>query len=71
MQLKIHSDASYLSEPKAKSIIGGYFYLKKKQTHPRNSSLMVHLLKHVVLSVAEAVPFCECERRHHHTHNTG
>jgi hypothetical protein len=27
MQLKIHSDASYLSDPKAKSIIGGYFYL--------------------------------------------
>jgi hypothetical protein len=25
MQLKIHSDASYLSEPKAKSRIGGYF----------------------------------------------
>jgi hypothetical protein len=27
MQLKLHSDASYLSEPNAKSIIGGYFYL--------------------------------------------
>jgi hypothetical protein len=27
MQLKIHSDVSYLSEPKAKSRIGGYFYL--------------------------------------------
>jgi hypothetical protein len=27
MQLKIHSDASYLSEPKAKSRIGVYFFL--------------------------------------------
>jgi hypothetical protein len=27
MQLKIHSDASYLSEPRAKSCIGGYFFL--------------------------------------------
>jgi hypothetical protein len=30
MQLRIHSDASYLSEPKAKSIIGGYFYVGGK-----------------------------------------
>jgi hypothetical protein len=30
MQLKIHSDASYLSEPKAKSRIGGYFFLGGK-----------------------------------------
>jgi hypothetical protein len=29
MQLKIHSDASYFSAPKAKSIIGGCFYLGK------------------------------------------
>jgi hypothetical protein len=27
MQLKIHSDASYLSEPCTKSRIGGYFFL--------------------------------------------
>jgi hypothetical protein len=42
MQLKIHSDASYLSEPKVKSIIGGYFYLGNKKAPPRNLSLMVH-----------------------------
>jgi hypothetical protein len=30
MQLKIHSDTSYLSKPKAKSRIGGYFYLGGK-----------------------------------------
>jgi hypothetical protein len=54
MQLKIHSDASYLSEPKAKSIIGGYFYLGNKINSPKkplsNGSLLCHttVLKHVV-----------------------
>jgi hypothetical protein len=60
MQLKIHSDASYLSEPKAKSIIGGYFYLGNNENSPKkplsNSPLLCHttVLKHVVSSVAEA-----------------
>jgi hypothetical protein len=60
MQLKIHSDASYLSEPKAKSIIGGYFSLGNKTNAPKkplsNSPLLCHttVLKHVVSSVAEA-----------------
>jgi hypothetical protein len=60
MQLKIHSDALYLSEPKAKSRIGGYFYLGNK-TNSRmkplsNGPLLCHItvLKHVVSSVAEA-----------------
>ena len=34
MQLWIHSDASYLSEPKARSRAGGYFFLSNKPTHP-------------------------------------
>jgi hypothetical protein len=38
MQLKIHSDAFYLSEPKATSRIGGYFYLGNK-TEPPNKTL--------------------------------
>jgi hypothetical protein len=60
MQLKIHSDASYLSEPKAKSIIGGYFYLGGK-TDSRikplsNGPLLCHttVLKYAVSSVTEA-----------------
>jgi hypothetical protein len=60
MQLKIHSDASYLSEPKAKSRIGGYSYLGNK-TNSRmkplsNGPLLYHttVLKYVVSSVAEA-----------------
>jgi hypothetical protein len=59
MQIKIHSDASYLSEPKAKSIIGSYFYLgNKTNSHKKplsNGPLLCHktVLKHVVSSVAE------------------
>jgi hypothetical protein len=60
MQLKIHSDASYLSEPKAKSRIGRYFYLGNKYDSRMkplsNGPLLCHttVLKHVVSSVAEA-----------------
>jgi hypothetical protein len=60
MQLKIHSDASYLSEPKAKSCIGGYFFLgnskHSKCTPLSNGPLMCQstVLKYVVSSVTEA-----------------
>jgi hypothetical protein len=60
MQLKIHSDASYLSKPKAKSRIGGYFYLGGKSDSRMkplsNGPLLCHttVLKHVVSSVTEA-----------------
>jgi hypothetical protein len=60
MQLKIHSDASYLSEPKAKSRIGGYFYVVNNTNPPKkplsNGPLLCQttVLKHVVSSVAEA-----------------
>jgi hypothetical protein len=60
MQLKIHSDASYLSEPKAKSRIGSYFYLGNKTNSQKkplyNGPLLCHttVLKHVVSSIAES-----------------
>jgi hypothetical protein len=60
MQLKINSDSSYLSEPKAKSIVGSYFYLGNKTKNPKkplsNGPLLCHttLLKHVVSLVAVA-----------------
>jgi hypothetical protein len=60
MQLKIHSDASYLSEPKAKSRIGGYFYLGNAQNSPlpplTYGPLLCHytVLKHWVSSMADA-----------------
>jgi hypothetical protein len=60
MQLKIHSDASYLSEPRAKSRIGGYFFLGNSN-HTQCPSLsngpllcQSTVLKHVVSSVSEA-----------------
>jgi hypothetical protein len=60
MQLKIHSDASYLSDTKVKSRIGGYFYLGNNTSSPNkplyNGPLLCHttVLKHVVSFVAEA-----------------
>ena len=33
MILKVHSDALYLSEPKARSRCGGHFYLETKPIH--------------------------------------
>jgi hypothetical protein len=60
MQLKIHSDDSYLSELKDKSRIGGYFSLGNKTRSPKktlsNGPLLCHtkVLKHAVSSVAEA-----------------
>jgi hypothetical protein len=60
MQLKIHSYESYLSDPKAKSCIGVYFYLGNAtnllDTLLTNGPLFCHttVLKHVVSSIAEA-----------------
>jgi hypothetical protein len=60
MQLKIHSDTYYLSEPKAKSHLGGYFYLgsaKNSSATPlTNGPLICHttVVKHVVSSVTES-----------------
>jgi hypothetical protein len=60
MQLKIHSDASYLSEPHPKVRIGGYFFLGNSK-HARcpsisNGPLLCKstVLKHIFSSVAEA-----------------
>jgi hypothetical protein len=58
MQIKIHSYASYLYEPKAKSHIGGYFYLGNKTNSSSppltNGPLLCHttVLKNAVSSVA-------------------
>jgi hypothetical protein len=60
MQLKIHSDASYLSEPGPTSHIGGYFF-PGNNNHAQCPSLsngpllcQYTVLKHVVSSVADA-----------------
>ena len=59
MILKIHSDASYLSEPKARSRAGGHFYLgdKPSNTPERNNGALLTksiIMKPVMSSAAEA-----------------
>jgi hypothetical protein len=58
MKLAIHSDASYLSEPKARSRAGGHFFLTKKHndTDPDNGAILnvAQVIKSVMSSAAEA-----------------
>jgi hypothetical protein len=58
MKLAVHSDASYLSEPKARSRAGGHFFLTKKEndTHPDNGAVLnlAKIIKAVMSSAAEA-----------------
>ena len=60
MILNVHSDASYLSEKKAKSRMGGYFFLghmpekSKDIVINRSVHVLCGILKLVVCSAAEA-----------------
>jgi hypothetical protein len=60
MILYVHSDASYLSKPKARSRVGGYFYLgnpKEPTDNPQpNGSIHVEsrILKHIMAAASEA-----------------
>lgn len=62
MQLTMESDASYLSEPKARSRVGGYLYLSNKNNADPNKQPMMNgavlvisqILKNVMASAAEA-----------------
>jgi hypothetical protein len=60
MILQIHSDASYLTEPKARSRVAGHFFLGKntKPLQPiflnGNIHTLCGILKHVVSSASEA-----------------
>jgi hypothetical protein len=58
MKLVIHSDASYLSERKARSRAGGHFFLTKKHndTDPDNGAVLnvAQVIKSVMSSAAEA-----------------
>ena len=64
MILHIDSDASYLSEPRARSCTGGHYYLSSLPTNPKKSPNLLppangpihtecRILKHVVASAAE------------------
>ena len=57
MKLAAHSDASYLSEPKARSRAGGHFFLSSDATVPKNNGAILniaHIIKHVTTSATEA-----------------
>ncbi len=51
MVLAVHSNASYLSEPKARSRAGGHFFLSSDTTIPPNNGAVlniVHIIKNVM-----------------------
>ena len=54
MVLAVHSDASYLSEPKARSRAGGHFFLSSDP--PNNGAVLniAHIIKNVMSSATEA-----------------
>ena len=60
MQLAVHSDASYLSAPNARSRAGGYFYLSEcddtNKNPPMNAPVHTEckIMKHVLSSATEA-----------------
>ena len=57
MVLAVHSDASYLSEPKARSRAGGHFFMSSDQPIPPNNGAILniaHVIKHVMSSATEA-----------------
>jgi hypothetical protein len=57
MVLAVHSDASYLSEPKAQSRAGGHFFLSSDTTVPPNNGAVLniaHIIKNVMSSATEA-----------------
>ena len=57
MVLSVHSDASYLSAPKARSRAGGHFYLSDNSTEPPNNGAVLsiaQILKNVMSSAADA-----------------
>jgi len=57
MILAVHSDASYLSEPKAKSRAGNHFFLSNNTNIPPNNGAVLniaHIIRHIMFSATEA-----------------
>ena len=57
MVMAIHSDASYLSEPKARSRAGGHFFMSENDEFPTNNGAvhnLAQIIKNVMSSAAEA-----------------
>jgi hypothetical protein len=56
MVLAVHSNASYLSKPKAHSWAGGHFFLSSNTTVPPNNGAMLnvaHIIKNILSSATE------------------
>ena len=56
MVLAIHSDASYLSEPKSRSRAGGHYFLSEDTVDPRDNGAVhtvAKIIKAVMSSAAE------------------
>ena len=59
MKLAAHSNASYLSEPKASSRAVGHFFLSSDSSVPHNNGTVLniaHIIKHVMYLATEAEP---------------
>eukprot|EP00804_Cyclotella_cryptica_P013335 CCRYP_005111-RA/>CCRYP_005111-RA protein AED:0.47 eAED:0.47 QI:0/-1/0/1/-1/1/1/0/82 len=57
MVLAAQSDASYLSEPQARSRAGGHFFLSSNADIPPNNGAILniaHIIKHIMASATEA-----------------
>jgi hypothetical protein len=57
MVLAVHSNASYLSRPKARSRVGGHFFLSRDTTVPPNNGGILniaHIIMNVVSSATKA-----------------
>ena len=57
MVLAVHSDASYLSEPNARSRAEGHFFMSNDTVHPSNNGAVLNIaqiIKNVMSSAAEA-----------------
>jgi hypothetical protein len=57
MVLAVHSKASYLSQPKAQSRVGGQFFLSSDTTIPPNNGPVLniaHIIKNVISSATKA-----------------
>ena len=57
MVLNLHSDASYLSEPRARSRAGGHLYMSDNAEFPENNGAILNIaqiIKNVVTSAADA-----------------
>ena len=57
MVLAVHSNASYLSKPQARSRAGDHFFLSNNTTIPQNNGAVLniaHIIKHVMSSATEA-----------------